>query len=96
MSEQSGRKKHRIMTKKRRRHTPEQIIRKLAESHKELASGKELDEWVPLTPVVADAPRWRKRARPGNVLWTQWELAGRVGIDARLRRHQDLVVTGAE
>ncbi len=44
MSEESGRKKHRIMTKKRRRHTPEQIIRKLAEGHKELAAGKELDE----------------------------------------------------
>jgi hypothetical protein len=44
MSEESGRKKHRTMTKNRRRHTPEQIIRKLAEGHKELAAGKELDE----------------------------------------------------
>jgi hypothetical protein len=44
MPERSGRKKHSIMTKKRRRHTPDQIIRKLAEGHKELAAGKELDE----------------------------------------------------
>lgn len=32
------------MTKKRRRHTPEQIIRKLDEGHRQLAGGKELDE----------------------------------------------------
>ena len=32
------------MTKKRRRHTPEQIIRKLDEGHRQLAVGKELDE----------------------------------------------------
>jgi len=32
------------MTKKRRRHTPEQIIRKLEERHRQLAAGKELDE----------------------------------------------------
>jgi len=32
------------MTKKRRRHTPEQIIRKLAEGNKLLSSGQELDE----------------------------------------------------
>ncbi len=32
------------MTKKRRRHTPEQIIRKLEEGHRLLATGKELDE----------------------------------------------------
>lgn len=32
------------MSKKRRRHTPEQIIRKLAEGNKLLSSGKELDE----------------------------------------------------
>jgi putative transposase len=32
------------MTKKRRRHTPEQIIRKLDEGHRHLAAGKELDE----------------------------------------------------
>ena len=29
---------------KRPRHTPDQIIRKLAEGHKQLAAGKELDE----------------------------------------------------
>jgi putative transposase len=44
MPEGSGRKQHRIMTRKRRRHTPDQIIRKLAEGHKLLAAGKELDE----------------------------------------------------
>ena len=32
------------MTKKRRRHTPEQIIRKLEEGHRQLAAGKQLDE----------------------------------------------------
>ncbi len=33
-----------MTAKKRRRHTPDQIIRKLAEGHKQLAAGKELDE----------------------------------------------------
>jgi putative transposase len=32
------------MTRKRRRHTPEQIIRKLEEGHRQLAAGTELDE----------------------------------------------------
>jgi len=32
------------MSNKRRRHTPEQIIRKLAEGNKLLSSGQELDE----------------------------------------------------
>ena len=32
------------MTKKRRRHTPDQIIRKLAEGNRLLAAGQELDE----------------------------------------------------
>jgi putative transposase len=32
------------MSNKRRRHTPEQIIRKLAEGNKQLSSGQELDE----------------------------------------------------
>ena len=32
------------MTKKRRGHTPEQIIRKLDEGHRQLAAGRELDE----------------------------------------------------
>ena len=32
------------MSKKRRRHTPEQIIRKLAEGNKLLAAGQDLDE----------------------------------------------------
>ncbi|MCW2749323.1 MAG: transposase family protein [Aeromicrobium sp.] len=40
-----GRKNHITMTSsKRRRHTPDQIIRKVAEGHKQLAAGKELDE----------------------------------------------------
>ena len=40
-----GRKNCSTMTySKRRRHTPDQIIRKLAEGHKQLAAGKELDE----------------------------------------------------
>jgi putative transposase len=32
------------MARKRRRHTPEQIIRKLEEGHRQLAAGKELEE----------------------------------------------------
>ncbi len=32
------------MSKKRRRHTPEQIIRKLAEGNRLLAAGQDLDE----------------------------------------------------
>ena len=39
-----GQEEHGTMTKKRRRHTPDQIIRKLAEGHKLLASGKDLEE----------------------------------------------------
>ena len=33
-----------MTSNKRRRHTPDQIIRKLAEGHKLLASGQQLDE----------------------------------------------------
>jgi len=33
-----------MTSNKRRRHTPDQIIRKLAEGNKLLASGQELDE----------------------------------------------------
>jgi putative transposase len=33
-----------IMSNKRRRHTPEQIIRKLAEGNKQLSTGQGLDE----------------------------------------------------
>ena len=39
-----GRGDHDTMSIKRRRHTPEQIIRKLAEGHKMLAGGKDPDE----------------------------------------------------
>jgi putative transposase len=39
-----GRKQCSTMTRKRRRHTPDQIIRKLAEGQKQLAAGTELAE----------------------------------------------------
>ena len=39
-----GRKQRSTMTRKRRRHTPDQIIRKLAEGHKQLAAGTSLEE----------------------------------------------------
>jgi putative transposase len=39
-----GRKQRSTMTRKRRRHTPDQITRKLAEGHKQLAAGTELAE----------------------------------------------------
>ncbi len=40
-----GRKQNSTMTsRKRRRHTPDQIIRKLAEGHKQLAAGIDLEE----------------------------------------------------
>jgi hypothetical protein len=50
-----GRKNHSTMTSsKRRRHTPDQIIRKLAEFHKELDAGKEA------MPPRGDGPNSRK------------------------------------
>ena len=36
-----------MTSKKRRRHTPDQIIRKLAEGNKLLGSGQELERGVP-------------------------------------------------
>ena len=39
-----GRKQRSTMTRKRRRHTLDQIIRKLAEGHKQLAAGTSLEE----------------------------------------------------
>jgi transposase-like protein len=39
-----GQEDHDTMSSKRRRHTPEQIIRKLDEGHRLLAAGKPLDE----------------------------------------------------
>ena len=39
-----GREEAITMTRKRRRHTPDQIIRKLAEGHKQLAAGQSLEE----------------------------------------------------
>ena len=47
------------MTKKRRRHTPEQIIRKLDEGHRLLAAGKALDEVCgPLETTPSTWHRW--------------------------------------
>ena len=40
----AGRISNDMTSKKRRRHTPDQIIRKLAEGNKLLAGGQELDE----------------------------------------------------
>ena len=40
------------MSNKRRRHTPEQIIRKLAEGHKMLAAGCDLEARVPQVVVT--------------------------------------------
>ena len=39
-----GRRRNDIVGTKRRRHSPDQIIRKLAEGHRLLAAGRELDE----------------------------------------------------
>jgi putative transposase len=39
-----GREDHDTMSTRRRRHTPEQIVRKLAEGNKLLAGGKDLEE----------------------------------------------------
>jgi putative transposase len=49
-----------ITTMKRRRHTPEQVIRKLAEGDKLLGLGKDLDEvcrHLEVTESVADPVR---------------------------------------
>jgi putative transposase len=47
---------------KRRRHTPEQIIRKLAEGEKLLAQGKDLDEVVRYLEVTDSTwHRWRNQ-----------------------------------
>ncbi len=47
------------MTNKRRRHTPEQIIRKLAEGHRLQASGQELDEVCRTLQITASTwHRW--------------------------------------
>ena len=47
------------MTRKRRRHTPEQIIRKLDEGHRQLAAGKELEEVCRHLDIAESTwPRW--------------------------------------
>jgi putative transposase len=47
---------------KRRRHTPEQIIRKLAEGEKLLAQGKDLDEVVRHLEITDSTwHRWRNQ-----------------------------------
>ena len=56
---QTGAKEDRTMAK-RRRHTPDQIIRKLAEGNKLLAGGAELDECVGTC---------RSLSRPGTAGW---------------------------
>ena len=50
-----------MTSKKRRRHTPGQIIRKLAEGNKQLASGQELDE-------VGFAGRHEKHPEPYDAI----------------------------
>jgi len=54
------------MTKKRRRHTPEQIIRKLAEGNKLQAGGMELDE-VCRQLEIADSTWHRWLAQYGGM-----------------------------
>lgn len=65
----NGRKQYCTMTsKKRRRHTPDQIIRKLAEGHKQLAAGKNLDEVCRhLEIAVSTWHRWRATHAPPHV-----------------------------
>ena len=47
---------------KRRRHTPEQVIRKLAEGDKQLAQGKPLDEVVRHLEITESTwHRWRNQ-----------------------------------
>ena len=54
------------MAKRRRRHTPEQIIRKLDEGHRQLAAGKDLDE-VCRHLEIAEPTRHRWLARYGGM-----------------------------
>ncbi|MDQ1395320.1 MAG: putative transposase [Acidimicrobiaceae bacterium] len=62
-----GRKQHRTVTsRKRRRHTPDQIIRKLAEGNKLLAGGAELDE-VARHLQIAESTWHRWVARYGGL-----------------------------
>ena len=62
-----GRKNHRTITaKKRRRHTPDQIIRKLAEGHKLLASGQDL-EAVCRHLEIAESTWHRRLAQYGGM-----------------------------
>ena len=57
-----GGKKRNDMTNKRRRHTPEQIIRKLEEGHRQLATGKELDEVCRHLEIAESTwNRWRNQ-----------------------------------
>jgi putative transposase len=44
--------------RKRRQHTPDQLIRKLAEGHKLVAAGTELDEVSPLRIAESTWHRW--------------------------------------
>jgi putative transposase len=52
----------RLSLMKRRRHTPEQVIRKLAEGEKLLGAGKELDEVVRHLEITESTwHRWRNQ-----------------------------------
>lgn len=55
-----------MTSKKRRRHTPDQIIRKLAEGNKLLASGQELAE-VCRHPEIAESTWHRWLAQHGGM-----------------------------
>ncbi len=61
-----------ITSSKRRRHTPDQIIRKLAEGHKQLAAGKDLAEVC-------------RRLEIGEATWHRWlaQYGGMKANDAK-------------
>lgn len=63
------------MTSKRRRHTPEQIIRKLAEGHRLQAAGQDLDEVRRTLQITAST-------------WNRWiaQYGGMKASDARRPR----------
>ena len=55
------------MTRKRRRHTPDQIIRMLAEGHKQLAAGQSLEE-VCCHLEIAEST-WHRWLAQGQRIW---------------------------
>ena len=57
--ESAGRNRSTVTSRKRRRHTPDQIIRKLAEGHKQLAAGTSLEEVCPHLEIAESTwHRW--------------------------------------